>query len=101
MKNSCREKDSAYNIQVLGFSTDTMILCCTYCADSITIDDAVTGVTAGQIDFPRAAKGGFGGGFFAIWVPDSDMNAHSNDKQMAHATYDIPLPDPIGWDDAI
>ena len=68
---------------------------------SVTIDDAVSGVTTGQIDLPRAAKGGFGGGFFAIWVPDSDMNAHSNDKQMAHATYDLPLPDRIGWDDAI
>ena len=45
----------------------------------------------GHIDVPRAKRGGFGGGFFALYVPsppeDGDM-----DDAMCQPTYDLALP---------
>jgi membrane dipeptidase len=53
----------------------------------------VTG-SAGHIDLPRARKGGFGGGFFAIYVP-SPMDLDETIAAMNQPQYDLPLPDPI------
>jgi membrane dipeptidase len=33
----------------------------------------------GHVDLPRARRGGFVGGFFAIWVPDPDVNPLDSD----------------------
>ncbi len=51
----------------------------------------------GHIDYPRAKKGGFVGGFFAIYAP-----SHSDpiDKLMK-GKYDIPLPAPVGLEPAL
>jgi len=54
----------------------------------------------GHIDLPRARKGGFGGGFFAIYVPSPGDDADEFDA-MAQTRYDLPLPDPIDVSDAL
>ncbi len=48
----------------------------------------------GHIDIPRAAAGGFGGGFFAIFVP-SPGDKEIRMEEMIKPSYDIPLPDPL------
>jgi membrane dipeptidase len=51
---------------------------------------------AGAIDLPKAARGGFGGGFFACYVPSpSNVDVDSLMEQMRQPAYDIPLPEPI------
>ncbi len=54
----------------------------------------------GHIDLPRARKGGFGGGFFAIYVPSPSEGDDSFDA-MAQESYDLPLPAPIASGDAL
>lgn len=58
---------------------------------------AVTSFTKGRggaIDLPRARAGGFGGGFFAVYVPSGgDVDALF--EAMNEASYDIPLPPAI------
>lgn len=59
-----------------------------------TAQDIRDGYEAGQIDMPRAQKGGFAGGFFAIFVPTPgamgiDLAAMQADQ------YDLPLPPPV------
>lgn len=54
----------------------------------------------GHIDRDRATKGGFGGGFFAVFVPSpSDLDFKF--EQMTRDSYDLPLPEPIEWEDAL
>ena len=54
----------------------------------------------GHIDLAKAKKGGFGGGFFAVWVPSPD-NIDARMKAMSKPRYDLPLPDPIDASDAM
>jgi membrane dipeptidase len=49
------------------------------------------GESDGQLDFPRAVKGGFAGGFFAIFVSSKD-EAGDIDELMRGQSYDVPLP---------
>ena len=42
---------------------------------------------------------GFGGGFFAVYVP-SPVDLDFKIEEMTKPTYDLPLPDPIDWEDA-
>lgn len=53
----------------------------------------------GAIDLPSAQAGGFGGGFFAVYVP-SPSDREFKFKEMTKDRYDLPLPDPIDWEDA-
>ncbi|WP_299611744.1 dipeptidase [uncultured Tateyamaria sp.] len=53
----------------------------------------------GAVDLPAAQTGGFGGGFFAVFVP-SPMDLDAKFEEMTKDTYDLPLPDPINWEDA-
>lgn len=53
----------------------------------------------GAIDVLSAKEGGFGGGFFAVYVP-SPMDMDFKFEQMTKPSYDLPLPDPIDWEDA-
>ncbi len=48
----------------------------------------------GHIDLPRAREGGFGGGFFAIFVPSPEDSGGAFGA-MVGASYDLPLPEPI------
>jgi membrane dipeptidase len=54
----------------------------------------------GQIDLPRAKKGGFGGGFFAIYVP-SPSEGEGHDAEMQKPQYDLPLPPAIPIQEAL
>ena len=47
-----------------------------------------------HIDVPKAKAGGFGGGFFAIWVP-SPMDEDGIFERMMKPEYDVPLPPAI------
>ncbi len=54
----------------------------------------------GHIDIPRATAGGFGGGFFAIFVPtpgDKEVRM----EEMAKPSYDIPLPAEVTQPEAL
>lgn len=54
----------------------------------------------GHLDLPRAQAGGFGGGFFAIWIPtEGDFSAAM--EEMKKAFYALPVSDPIARADAI
>jgi membrane dipeptidase len=48
----------------------------------------------GHLDLPRMRRGGFIGGFFAIFVPDPDDDPRADD-QMVNPSYDLPLPPPL------
>ena len=54
----------------------------------------------GHIDMPKVAKGGFGGGFFAIYVPTTDGPTKLY-EMMLQPRYDIPLPDEIPQSEAL
>jgi membrane dipeptidase len=50
----------------------------------------------GHLDLPRMRKGGFAGGFFAIFVPSpSDPALAALDAQMDAPPYDMPLPEMV------
>ncbi len=48
----------------------------------------------GHLDLPRIQKGGFGGGFFAIYVPSPDDNAIRY-EEMNQPSYDLAMPPEI------
>jgi len=48
----------------------------------------------GHIDLPRSNAGGFGGGFFALYV-SSPSDGSDMDAEMRKASYDLPLPAPL------
>lgn len=54
----------------------------------------------GAVDADKAVAGGFGGGFFAVYVP-SPVDLDFKFEEMTKPAYDLPLPDPITWADAI
>ena len=57
------------------------------------VSDFVKG-REGHIDVPRSKAGGFGGGFFAIYVPSaSDLD--DKIQQMTKPKYDLTLPEPV------
>lgn len=49
---------------------------------------------AGALDLPKAKAGGFGGGFFAIYIP-SPMDRDARTRQMSQPSYNLPLPNQI------
>jgi membrane dipeptidase len=49
----------------------------------------------GHLDLPRMRAGGFGGGFFAIYVPSPMPRGLDIDALMDNPPYDLPLPDLI------
>ena len=54
----------------------------------------------GHIDVPRSKRGGFGGGFFAIFVP-SPTDREIRTEEMNKPAYDLPLPEPIPQAEAL
>jgi len=54
----------------------------------------------GHIDLLKCRKGGFGGGFFAIYVP-SDGAFDIKLDEMAKPQYDLPLPEPVEMAEAL
>ena len=54
----------------------------------------------GALDLQKAQVAGFGGGFFAVYVP-SQFDLEYSYQEMEKAQYSLPLPDPIEWSDAV
>ncbi|MEY8840618.1 membrane dipeptidase, partial [Cribrihabitans sp. XS_ASV171] len=54
----------------------------------------------GAIDLPKARAGGFGGGFFAVYVA-SPIDRAFKMSEMDKPSYDLPLPEPVDWEDAL
>ena len=54
----------------------------------------------GAIDLKKAQVGGFGGGFFAVYVP-SKFDLEFSYQEMEKASYSLPLPEPIEWSEAV
>ncbi len=54
----------------------------------------LTDTGMGHIDLPRMTRGGFGGGFFAIYI-SSPKQPVDMDDLMAHPPYSVPLTDLI------
>ena len=62
--------------------------------------DVFVGDMPGHLDIDKMRKGGFGGGFFAIWVP-SPIDLDSKNSQMNLPEYDLPFPPAISVDQAL
>ena len=54
----------------------------------------------GHIDIPRARRGGFGGGFFAIFAPSPGPQDERH-EEMNKPRYDLPLPAPLSREEAL
>ncbi|MFY0636037.1 MAG: dipeptidase [Vannielia sp.] len=65
----------------------------------ITPQDVADGLPDGHIDLPRARAGGFGGGFFAMFVP-SPADKALRYEVMENPPYDLPLPPRLSQSDA-
>jgi len=59
----------------------------------------IEGEALGHLDLPKARRGGFAGGFFAIFVP-SEGGGQKVEAMMTRATYDVPLPRPLALAEA-
>ena len=53
----------------------------------------------GHLDAERCRSGGFGGGFFAVWIP-SPIDIEAEMDKMSQPTYDLALPDPLSCSEA-
>jgi membrane dipeptidase len=51
----------------------------------------LTDTGKGHLDLPRMKRGGFGGGFFAIYISSPEL-PHDLDKDMETPPYNLPLP---------
>ena len=61
----------------------------------------LTGEGRGHLDLPRMLKGGFAGGFFAIYIPSPvTPNAPDFEAMMDNPPYEVPLPGLIGHEAA-
>lgn len=60
----------------------------------------VEGEDAGHIDLPRARRGGFAGGMFALFAPPV-RGAAIDPNAMAQPSIDLPLPPGLPWSDAM
>jgi membrane dipeptidase len=55
----------------------------------------------GHIDLPRALAGGFGGGFFAVFVPPEVESPEMDRPPENGSSYAVPLPAPLDQDYAL
>ncbi|NQY83076.1 MAG: membrane dipeptidase, partial [Alphaproteobacteria bacterium] len=61
-------------------------------AGKCCLQDVRDGYGAGHIDLPRARQGGFGGGFFAIFVEDSSDDLGNVLAATQHPPYHLDIP---------
>jgi membrane dipeptidase len=54
----------------------------------------------GHMDGRRCKQGGFGGGFFSVFVR-SPLDLEARREMMAQPAYDLELPEPIDWANAM
>ena len=57
--------------------------------------DILHGYSDGHVDLPRAQKGGFGGGFFAIFTEDPEEEVANVLTAMQNPPYHLPMPSPL------
>jgi membrane dipeptidase len=68
-------------------------------AGGLTATESFITGREGAIDVPSAKAGGFAGGMFAVFVP-SPTDLATKFDEMTKDRYDLPVPDPIDWEDA-
>ena len=52
----------------------------------------------GHLDLEKCRTGGFGGGFFAVFVPSADRKSRADvEDQMKDPPYDVRLPPKLEW----
>lgn len=83
----------------LVFDGHNDVLTRLYQEGGVSQADTFLGDRPGHLDRPKAKIGGFGGGFFAVYVP-SVGNGQQRLEMMQQAHYDVPLPEPIDFDTA-
>lgn len=71
-----------------------------YRAGGLSASDSFLTGRDGALDVVKAKAGGFGGGFFAIYIP-SPIDKAFKMEEMSKPAYDLPLPDAIDWEDAL
>ncbi|MFZ7092619.1 dipeptidase [Primorskyibacter sp. 2E233] len=71
-----------------------------YRAGGVSKADVFLTGRKGALDAEKAKQGGFGGGFFAVYVP-SPVDLEFKFEEMTKPAYDLPLPEPIDWEDAL
>lgn len=54
-----------------------------------------------HIDLPKAKIGGFGGGFFAVYIPSKETPIDGMEDRLVGNEYDLPLPPAINQTDAL
>ena len=54
-----------------------------------------------HIDLPKAKIGGFGGGFFAVYIPLTDTPIEGIEDKLTGDKYNLPLPPAISQTDAL
>ena len=86
-------------IQPVIFDGHNDVLCKLYRAGGVTAARSFIDGRDGAIDQPKAQQGGFGGGFFAVYVP-SPTDLDDKYDEMTKPSYDLPLPDPIALENA-
>ncbi|MDO5630408.1 MAG: membrane dipeptidase [Paracoccus sp. (in: a-proteobacteria)] len=69
---------------------------------AVAVPDAaalwMNGDGTGHLDLPRARRGGFAGGFFAIWIPVEDgPNDPATAQTMENPPFSMPLPPPVPY----
>lgn len=57
----------------------------------------INGSAEGHIDLPRAKDGGFGGGFFAVYVPSADVDFGPLLAEMQKPEYALEKLEPVSW----
>jgi len=87
------------NTEPLVFDGHNDLLLKLYRAGGVSQAGLVIDGRDGAIDLPKARAGGFGGGFFAVFVP-SPMDLDFKQREMTKDSYDLPLPAPIDQTDA-
>jgi len=86
-------------VQPVIFDGHNDVLCKLYRAGGVTAARSFLQGREGAVDLPKAQEGGFGGGFFAVYVP-SPTDMDDKYDEMTKPSYDLPLPDPIALEDA-
>lgn len=66
---------------------------------SDAINQCISGDARGHMDLPRMKKGRFAGGLFAVFIPP--VNDTLSFESMGDGGYTIPMPNPMGYQEAL
>lgn len=87
------------SLHPLVFDGHNDVLLKLYRAGGVAAAESFVTGCPGAIDVPQAKAGGFGGGFFAVYVP-SPTDLAVKFEEMTKPEYQLVLPDAIDWEDA-